>query len=329
MQKTVVINDEMPNLGLVAGAVIRYNDAIANHDDGMAFVVSQLAAIDPKAYEKKYGDIIFMDLVPIDTSIPEWADTYTYTVYDMAGMGAFINSNSMDIPSVSMGAKTITVKMYDGAVQSDYSLGELRSTSHLGMPISTQGLKASHKAFLTHAQSVAFHGDQSIGAKGLFDNENIQTGSIPADLLSLTGTEIVAHLNSAIKDIYLSAKGVFNPNMLLLPSSLWAEIVSRRMDSGTDTTIFEYLKKNNAYTAATEQPLNIKPIPHLEGAGIAGKGRIMAYELDPENLDMKLPIPWRPLAPQLDGVKIKVPAEYKFSAVNFKQPVAAAYRDLV
>jgi len=40
-------------------------------------------------------------------------------------------------------------------------------------------------------------------------------------------------------------------------------------------------------------------------------------------------MPWRSLAPQPDGLRINIPAEYKFGGVEFRYPGSAAYHDNV
>jgi hypothetical protein len=65
------------------------------------------------------------------------------------------------------------------------------------------------------------------------------------------------------------------------------------------------------------------------GVSNGGKDRMMAYELNDENLAMQVPIPWRSLAPQMHNLMVKVPCEYKISGTEFRYPFSGAYRDHV
>ncbi|QGH75047.1 putative major capsid protein [Vibrio phage Rostov M3] len=108
------------------------------------------------------------------------------------------------------------------------------------------------------------------------------------------------------------------------------------MDTGTDTTVLEFFLKNNLYTSLTGQTPRVVPrlqltAPVLAANGVSngGKDRMMAYELNDENLGMVNPIPWRALAPQMKGLTIETPCEYKISGVEFRFPFSGAYRDHV
>jgi hypothetical protein len=100
------------------------------------------------------------------------------------------------------------------------------------------------------------------------------------------------------------------------------------MANGTDTTVLNFFLANNMYTLRTGQPLEVVPLIELNTAGVGGKPRILAYEKAPDNLTMRMPIPWRPLAPQAIGLTVEVPCEYKCSGTEFRYPGSAAYVDL-
>jgi len=101
------------------------------------------------------------------------------------------------------------------------------------------------------------------------------------------------------------------------------------MADGTDTTVLQFLIKNNLYTDVTGQPLEVRPNLELNSSGVGGTERMMAMEVNDENFGMKMPIPWRSIAPQSEGLRVKVPAEYKFGGVFFRYPGCAAYRDFL
>jgi hypothetical protein len=65
------------------------------------------------------------------------------------------------------------------------------------------------------------------------------------------------------------------------------------------------------------------------GGSNSSKDRMMAYEMNEENLSMANPIPFRPLPPQAQGLNVYVPCEYKMSGVEFRFVFSAAYRDHV
>lgn len=301
---------------------------IATADDGLAFYISQLASVEARIYEVKYRNIVFMDFIPVDQSDPEWVDTVDYISYDAVTMGKFIAANGRDLPESDITASKSTIPVGYGGNSYRYSLDELRKSQQTRIPVDVTKARMSFRGFQEHAQRVAFFGDSDRGMTGLFNNPNIPQDNSTLDYNTATGAEIVADMNGLLIEIWQGSAEVHLPSVLLLPSDRYAVVSNRRMDTGTDTTVLQFFRENNLYTDMTSSPLTIRPNFELKTANVAGTGgRMMAYELNEENLTMKMPLPWRPVAPQPDGLTVKVPAEYKFGGVEFRYPGAARYRD--
>ena len=143
------------------------------------------------------------------------------------------------------------------------------------------------------------------------------------------GAEMVKDMNDLLVSVWTNSANVHVPGVLLLPSDKWAIASSKRMDTGTDTTVMEFFRLNNLYTGLTGQEIEIRPILELQTAGASSKPRMMAYEKNPDNLTLRQPIPWRSLAPQPTGLRIEVPCEYKTSGVEFRYPGSAGYKDML
>ena len=202
------------------------------------------------------------------------------------------------------------------------------------MPIDTIKGRAAFRGSQEHSQRVAYFGDAARNMTGLFNNPNIAVDNSTVNWATATGQEIVADMNSLLIEVWINSANTHVANAFGLDSARYAQISSQRMDSGTDTTILEFFKKNNLYTTMTGSELRIFPRLQLSASVLAangvsngGKDRMMAYELNDDNLGMVNPIPWRPLAPQMKNLTVIVPAEYKISGVEFRYPFSAAYRD--
>lgn len=311
------------------GAVIVFDTAMPTVDDGLAFYISQLSNLESKIYETKYRNIVYAEWVPVDTSDPEWVDEISYLSYDAVTMGKFIGANAKDLPQVAMNASKSSIKVGYGGIGYGYTLDELRKSAAMGMAIDATGAKMSFRGYQEHCQRLAFQGDSGRGMYGLFNNPNVSVANSTYDWDTATNDEIVADMNAALIKVWVDSKEVHLPNVLGIDSARWAIISERRMAAGTDTTILEYFKKNNLFTARTGQPLTIKSCLELATAGVGGVPRMIAYELTEENLIMKQPMPWRPLPPQPQGLRVDVPCEYKIGGVEFRYPGCATYRDAI
>lgn len=300
-------------------------------DDGLAFLQSQISFAEQRIYETKYRNIIYQMLVPVETDLPEWAESFTYYHYDAVTMGKFLGANAKDLPESDISAGRTTEPLFYGGNASRYSLDELRVSQQLRMPVDVTKQQISYRGFQEHAQQVAFFGDTARGITGLFNNANVQLDNSTTDWDTATADEITQDANEVLANVWTGSKEVHLPGRLLLPSSRWSYAATTRIVAGdtSTVTILEFLRMNNLYTARTGQPLDILPVLELETAGAVGGQRMMAYELTPENLVMKMPIMWRQIAPQPQGLTVYIPNEYKFGGVAFRYPGAAAYRDFI
>lgn len=297
-------------------------------DAGVGFYLSQLTVLEPKIYEVLYADIIFDELVPVDTSDPEWVDNVAYISFDGATMGKFIAANGRDLPQNDIDASISFIRVGYAGNSYGYSLEELRKAAALRMPLDVAKARLAFRGARQHSQQVAFFGDAQRGMYGLFNHPNVPLDNSTLGWNTATGPEIVADMNALLTKVWTQSAQRHVPNTLLLPSSLWTIAANKRMDTGTDTTVLEFFRRNNTYTGVTGQQIDIRAVLWLNDAGVGGVPRMMAYEKNPDNLTMRMPIPWRSLPPQPTALRLEIPCEYKISGCEFRYPLSAAYRDL-
>ena len=329
---TITLDQDIPHLGLSAGQTVVYDDAIRTADDGLGFYISQLAAVEPRIYETKYPNINFQELIPVNSAIPEWADSVPYISYDAVTLGKFIGANADDLPNVAMKAKKDNVPVGYAGNSFEYSLDELRKSQQLRMPIDITLATAARRGAEEHMQRVAYFGDSDRGMYGLFNHPNVTsdaTSTLDWKAGSTTGKMILDEINGWIGDVWNQSKGVHVPNTMVLAANRWTFLATTMAtEYAPDKTLLEILQAQNLYTRMTGNPMTIVPRFQLEGAGASGKDRVLIYEKNADNLVMYIPMFWRPTAPQPRNLKIKVPAEYKVSGTEFRYPMCAEYFDL-
>ncbi|WP_368647959.1 DUF2184 domain-containing protein [Castellaniella ginsengisoli] len=329
---TVTLDQDIPHLGLSAGQTVVYDDAIRTADDGLGFYISQLAAVEPRIYETKYPNINFQELIPVSSSIPEWADSVPYISYDAVTLGKFIGANADDLPNVAMKAKKDNVPVGYAGNSFEYSLDELRKSQQLRMPIDITLATAARRGAEEHMQRVAYFGDADRNMYGLFNHPNVTvdaTSTLDWKGSGVTGKKILDEINGWIGDVWNQSKGVHVPNTMVMAANRWTFLATTMAtEYAPDKTLLEILQAQNLYTRMTGQPMTIVPRFQLDGAGTSGKDRVLIYEKNADNLVMYIPMFWRPTAPQPRNLKIKVPAEYKVSGTEFRYPMSAEYFDL-
>jgi len=316
---------------------VTFNDGLPTLDDGLAFYISQLASLESRIYEAKYASINYMELIPVDTSLPEWVDQWDYISYDGVTIGKFIGASADDLPDVTINANKSVVPIGYAGNKYSYSLDELRKSQQLRIPLDTTKARLAFRGAQEHTQRVAYFGDAARGMTGLFNNPNLALSNSTLNWYdpATTGTQIAADLNQVLVDGYINSATVHVFGMLVLDAARFAKIASMPMSAQfPEKTVLKYFLENNQYTALTGNAPIVKSRLQLSAAELAkagvsngNKDRILAYELNDENLGMQVPIPWRSLAPQMHNLKVSVPCEYKISGVEFRYPFSGAYRD--
>ena len=298
-------------------------------DAGIAFYISQLTNLEAKVYETLYPEIVFDELVPVNTSDPEWIDQVAYMSFNAVTMAKFIAANGRDLPQSDIDASISYIPVNYAGNSYGYSLEELRKAAAMRIPLDAAKARIAYRGARQFQQQIAFFGDASRNMQGLFNNSNVPLDNSTINWNTATGAEMVAALNSLLIKVWNQSQTRHVANTLLLPTSIWSIISSKRMDTGTDTTVLEFFRRNNNSTGVTGQPLDIRAVLWLNDAGVGGVPRLLAYERNEDNLTMRMPIPWRSLPPQATALRLEVPCEFKVSGVEFRYPLSAAYRDLI
>lgn len=334
---SVAVADAIAERFGLASANVTYNAAMSDGDSGVAFMISQLAFIEPKLYETPYADIFFENLVPIDTSIPEWTETVNYRSYDGVTMGKFIGASADDLPSVAMSAEIHTVQLGYAGMSVQYSLDELRKSTAMNMPIDQTQMRFAYRGAKEHQQKIVFFGDAKRKMYGLFNHPNVTKTNSRVDWNTASAQEILDDINKFLGDIWEGTNQRFMPNTLLLDTKRYRLIANKPYGVSTNgtqvgfTTVLDFLKQKNIATIERGIQLDIRPIPFLLAAqltanGVTGnKDRMVAYEKSPDNLVAYMPIAPRFIAPQYHNLMVKVPMEYKISGTEFRYPQCAAY----
>ena len=310
---------------------VSFNQAMMDGDSGVAFMVSQLAYLEPKLYETPYADIFFEGLVPMNTSIPEYANTVNYRSFDGATMGRFIGASAADLPSVATSYEMHVVPLGYAGMSVQYSLDELRKSVVTGESIDSTQMKIAYRGAKEHQQRVVLFGDKERKMNGLLNHPNVTKTNSDVNWNTASPDEILADVNQLIGDIWEDSNQRFMPNTLLMDTKRYRLLATTRLNVVTNDTILDFIRTKNIATIERGIKLDIRPIPYLladqmqQYAG-ENKDRMIAYDKSEENLVAYMPIVPRFIAPQYDNLMVKVPMEYKISGTEFRYPTSAAYK---
>lgn len=298
--------------------------------EALAFMVSQLAYTEGQVFERQYTPMQYEQLIPISYEAGEWADSIRYEVYDYAGRGKRSSGKGRDINLVDVAYADKSFPVVNGNIGYDFTTEELRRTAFLRRPISERKMVAAVDGFRRHMNDVGLFGSSVDALTGLFNNALVPQGNAPVGAWQTgpkTPAQILSDINALINLVWTnSAFNDFPTDIVMAPTSFAYIAVTPRSDN-SDKTILQYVMENNIAKVQSGKTINFTAGFGLDTAGSGSTKRMMAYVKSDQRVVMHIPMPLRFLAPQLLGLTVQVPGEYKYSGVEFRYPKSAYYMD--
>ncbi|ALZ09068.1 hypothetical protein HV99_19780 [Pseudomonas aeruginosa] len=295
----------------------------------LGFVVSQTTYIERQVNEIVYPDIQYPQLIPVDTSAPEWIKSITYYSADKVGRADWINGNADDIPLASTDRSKFETQVHMAGIGYGYGLEEISQAQMLGINLTADDAMAARRAYEEMVDRVALLGDSSKGFSGLFNFPGVTAGTaVTGNWSTATADQILADVNTALT---VQAQGTLFTafsDTLLLPYSKFLLLATRKVNEQGLESILTYLQRNNVYTAQTGRPLLIKGLNGLDTAGAGGTARMITYRRDPSVLKMHIPMPhrFRPVY-QAGPIRWEVPGIFRLGGVDIRRPAEVRYTD--
>lgn len=295
----------------------------------LGFLVRQTSYIESAVNEIVYPDIQYPTLVPVDTSAPEWVKTVTYYGADKFGQAGWINGNADDIPKATTNLTKYETQVHMAGIGYGYGMEELQQAMMLGIPLANQDAMAARRAYEEMVERVALFGDTEKGFSGLLNSSAVTAASATTgDWATATAEEVLADINGALIGQFTGTLFTSMADTLLLPYGKYLSLSSRMVSSTSDTSILNWLRANNAYTAQTGQPLTIRAIRGLDTLGTGSTARMVAYRRDPNVVKMHIPMPHRFLPVEKSGpLRYDVPGIFRLGGVDWRRPKEASYID--
>lgn len=334
--RTVVVDENRYNafdsLRPQLGRILTSDGLVTGRDaqEAMAFLVSQLAYTENQVFERQYQPMLYEQLLPISYEAGEYADSIRYEIYDYAGRGKRTSGKGKDINKVDVAYADKSFPVVNGNIGYDYTQEELRRTAFLRRPISERKMAAAVEAYRRHMNDVGLYGETSSGFTGLFNNASVPQGNAPVGAWQTgpkTPAQILNDINTLIQNVWSNTAYNDMVTDIVLPPTSFAYISSTPRSDNSDKTILQFVKENNVAKVERGQEIRFSPGFGLDTAGAGGTKRMIGYVKSDTRLVMHVPLALRFLAPQLVGLSVEVPGEYKYSGVEFRYPKSAYYMD--
>jgi hypothetical protein len=296
----------------------------------LGFVISQTAHIESQVNETVYPDIQYPSLIPVDTSANPYSKTVEYYSSDKFGAADWINGNSGDMPLAGTELAKHQTSVYTAGIGYGFGWEEIEQAAMLGQNLAATDAMAARRAYEEMVDRVALTGDTSKGFKGLINSSDVTADSALTgawDGGSTTEDQVLADINEAILDVASTTQYASIADTLLLPFNKLNTLATTRLGD-TQSTILQFLRENNTYTAMTGLPLTIRGVRGLETAGDSSSARMVAYRRDPQVLKLHIPMPHRFLAPfAKTALYTEVPGVFRLGGLDIRRPKEVRYKD--
>jgi hypothetical protein len=302
-------------------------------NEALSFVVSQLAYTESQVFEKLYLPMQYEELLPISHEAGEWADSIRFETYDAAGQGKKSSGSGRDINLVNVQYGEVNWGVSLGNIGYEYNTEELRRTAYLRRPIPERKMAAAVEGYQRHMNAVGLYGEVESNFTGLFNNPFVPRANAPNGAWMTTNAanpdKIRQDINSIIRLIWKNTQYNDMPDTIAIAPDQFGFISETPLSPTYPAggTILEWVRKNNVAKSERNIDINFTPAYGLDTAGNTGNARMMAYVKNPNRLVFHIPMALRFLAPQLLGLAVQVPGEYKYSGVEFRYVKSAAYYD--
>jgi hypothetical protein len=295
--------------------------------DGAVFFQRQLEYIKSKSYDVKYADLKAREIFPVSNEAGAGVASITYRTYDQVGDAKIINGYADDLPRADAAGKETTIQVYSVGSSYAYNIDEINASRLTGVALDQRRANASMRAVEQFINKTAFYGDSDYGLPGFFSNANIPTGSVVdqgsgTEWVNKSPDEILFDINEGASDIFDLTKMVERPNTLLLPPAQYSYIASTPRSANSDMTILAYSVANSPYLTSMDQ---VKPLNECAAANnpLLSEDAMVWYTLDPDKLQLEIPLEMEYLAAQVQGLEFTVPGRARLAGLNVYYPLSA------
>ena len=307
------------------------NSALRLDASETAFLRRSLEFEDKQAYEAVYPQNLARTYIPTQPGVPDWANVYTWQMFEKFGRAKIIGSHSDDLPRADARGTDASRIIKDLGAAYGFTIREIKRAAATNTPLDSMKAMAARFAIDTEMDTILATGLSTHNLEGLLTITGANTytpitkSAGGTAWTNATPDEIAADLfgivAKALVDMKMSGGPVFQRFVILLPTTQYTTITSRRMGDGSDKTILKYALENSPWIEA------IEPWHHCSAAGGGGTDRMVAYPRNPMVVAGIVPQEYSAMPPEQRNLEYIVNATASTGGVVCRYTVAVVYGD--
>ena len=323
--KTLANSNLIPAL---VSAETRFDSA----EDASVFFARELDHVKAKSYDKLYPELTSFSLFPHTSEADPGDETITYYSYDKTGMAEIINNYATDLPRADVKGEPETAHIKSVGASYGYSVQEMRASRKANKSLDHRKAEAARYQVDVRLNKIAWLGDPKNKLMGVLTEGNnipvipsLEGASGSAQWKDKTPDEILADINGYMATVSRITKNVERPDTLALPTDVFIDISTRRIDM-TNTTVKDfvlahapYLKEIVAAAELNSDSVETNPYAAAEG----GQSVAFFFTKDPDKLAVEDPMPYYQYPVQERNLEMVVPCEARTAGVIIYYPLSA------
>lgn len=292
---------------------------IERQDEGI-FLARQLDYVKTRIYEVETPSMTGLQLVPVSTEVPEWAESFTYRTFDEVGMAKFISNYADDLPRVDVMGTEETLKLKSMGDAYGYSLDEMRLANAMGTNLPERKGRVARRAIDQLINRVALTGDTLHGFSGITNHPNLGTTSITGSWTgsTTTGQQMLSDLLAMYDGVSVQSFDNHTPNTLAIAPTRRSVLVSTRVNTNDSQTVWQ---------AFTSIHPGVTMLASTELEGAEGASTTIMYDRDVDNLSIEIPRPFEQLPAEKRNLEMVIDCIAKTSGVAIYRPLALTKSD--
>lgn len=315
---------------LVRDGFMDGNNQRVNREDAIAFE-RQLEFLSTTVHMTAYPELTGQLAFPVAPEVPPPGSTsYAWPEIDIklgsakAGKGYGSMGPSAEATATK---RTTPIRVYTSHY--GYDIGE-QQRAKLGYPVDALKAIGARRIIEQDQNGAIWSGDSEHNLPGVLSDANVTKTNVAAGVsgsrlwVNKEADEQVQDIVTEVTAMVAAIGGNFAlmANRLALPYSRYSQLAIKKMASGQDTTVLQYLQ--NTLAAATMVPgFKITSHPELEtGAGGGSDAWFLLYRFDPMVAGRIMCLPYSELAVQQSGFGFLVPCHAQSGGLAIFKPIS-------
>ncbi len=271
---------------------------IGLRNDDSVFFARNLEYARQTAFKVQYSQLKLLNggLLPIDTSIPEGAETDSYEIQDSTGEAKIIANFADDINKVEITGKEVINKIKSIGDSYDYSYQDTKADQMrggVGSSILNRKAMTAREAIDKKLESMLAFGDTAFGVKGFFNADFVPNTAVSGSAwASKTSAQILDDVKKAIDDQVDLTKGMETPDTMIVDYTNFSLIMKKELDTTnySGMTILKYIEANYG--------LKIVDMAQIKNKFTGNSNAFILYKNDRTKLEGVIPSRLQAHAPQ-------------------------------